>query len=142
MKNKILSIIFIATIFLFGISFVVAEIGDSTIETFEIESSQVDCTGLDSQKCLIVNGEFFHGGIRGFEFEEGYEYNLQVNKTQIYDETNVPEDDASFYKYTLVEIISKQKVPDGDVEDNLIYWIVGIVIVILIILFLILRRKK
>jgi len=114
MRNKILGIVLIATIFLFGISFVAAEIGDSSIETFEIESSQVDCTGVGPQKCLVVNGQLFYDGIEGFEFEEGYEYKLRVNKTQIYDETNAPAD-ASIYKYTLVEIISKEKVSDGEV---------------------------
>lgn len=116
MNSKILGIVFITTIFLFGISFVLVEIGDSTIETFEIESSQVECTGVGPQKCLIVNGQLFYDGIEGFDYEEGYEYKLRVNKTQIYDETNAPAD-TSIYKYILVEIISKQKVSDSDVEE-------------------------
>jgi len=77
-------------------------------ETFTIGAERVDCVGVAPQKCLIVNGEYFYDDIKGFEYEEGYEYILTVNKEKAFD-GEVPAD-ASIYKYTLVEVVSKEKV--------------------------------
>jgi len=86
MKNKIFGIVFIATIFLFGISFVAAE------------------------------------SVCGDGICEGSEVNVDMPE-------GCPQD-----CYTD---------PIEDKPNNLIYWIIGIVIlIVLAILFLILRKKK
>jgi len=77
-------------------------------ETFAVGAEQVDCEGVGPQKCLIVNGKYFYDHIEGFEYEEGYEYVLTVNIEKAFD-GEVPAD-ASIYKYTLVEVVSKEKV--------------------------------
>lgn len=134
--------------FIFWIGPATAEVGDSTIEIFEIGPSKVDCYGAFPipQKCLIVNGSVFYSSIRGFDYEEGYEYTLKINKTQEYDETSAPLDSPSIYRYSLVEEISKQKVSRSE-GKNVIYWIVGpaiigAVVIIFLIIFFIKRRKK
>ena len=135
MNDKVLGILIISIILLSSINFISAEIGDSSIETFIVGPSKVDCVGIFPQKCLVVNGEYFYNTIDGFNYEDGYEYELLVNIIQIYDEINAPQD-ASIYKYELVQIISKQKVSSNN-------WVIGIVIIIILSTsFLIIRKKR
>ncbi|MFN2245543.1 MAG: DUF4377 domain-containing protein, partial [Candidatus Promineifilaceae bacterium] len=47
--------------------------------------------------------QFFYGQIEGFDYEEGYEYELVVNVT---DRENPPQDVLP-QEYTLVEVVSK-----------------------------------
>ena len=83
----------------------------------EIESEQliiadhkVNCTGAGSQECLLVKRnvseewQFFYGGIEGFDYEEGFEYIIEV---KVYDVENPPAD-GSNKRYVLNRIISKQ----------------------------------
>ena len=118
-SKKIVSCILIIAVMLFEIDGVIAKIGDSTIEIFEIEPYQTDCSGSLSfpQKCLIVDGRLFYDAIIGFEFVEGYSYKIKVKKTQIYDEKNVPMD-RGIYEYRVMSVISKEKVSINDAEDT------------------------
>lgn len=70
------------------------------------------CQGIVQQQCLLVQEDdllgtkdwnFFYSDIAGFDFEEGFVYNLKVKKTNI---ENAPQDGSSI-RYELVEIISK-----------------------------------
>lgn len=78
-------------------------------KTLIIASKKVDCVGVEAQKCLLIkeneNQEwnYFYDAITGFEYEEGFEYEITVTEQEI---ENPPQDGASL-TYSLVEIISK-----------------------------------
>ena len=71
--------------------------------------SLVDCEGVAPQKCMQVKedpkGEYtlFYGQIEGFDYAEGYEYELVVREEKI---ENPPADAANF-KWMLVEVVSQ-----------------------------------
>ena len=88
-------------------------IEDKSIESFStlfVNSNLVDCVGVAKQQCMLVkenlddDWEFFYDAIEGFEFEQGYVYNLKIKVTEIEN----PPADASSLKYSLVEILEKQ----------------------------------
>ena len=80
--------------------------------TLYVDSEQVDCVGVAPQKCLRVktdpDGEWqlFYAPIEGFEYEEGFVYELKVNS---FDVPNPPADGSSI-RYELVEVVSKEAV--------------------------------
>jgi len=76
-------------------------------ETFKVDSELVDCTGVAPQKCMVVNGNYFYDQIEGFDFEEGYKYELKVEKIE--KDEPIPAD-ANKYRYLLVEVVSKESV--------------------------------
>ena len=76
-------------------------------ETFHIEPNKVDCVGFMPMKCLVVNGKFFRSEIEGFNFEEGTEYELIVEITEL-NPDKVPADTSSNI-YKLIKIISTTK---------------------------------
>ena len=71
----------------------------------------VDCEGVAPQKCMLIKGKIvdewttFYDQIEGFEYEEGYEYLLNVKIKTIKN----PPADGSNLKYTLVEVFEKKK---------------------------------
>ncbi len=71
----------------------------------------VDCEGVAPQKCMLVKDKIvddwttFYDQIEGFDYEEGYEYLLNVKIKTI---KNPPADGSSL-KYTLVEVFEKKK---------------------------------
>jgi heat shock protein HslJ len=81
-------------------------------KTLYVGPSQVDCTGVAPQKCLQVKEkpedayQLFYGTIDGFEYEEGYEYELVVRVEQVEN----PPADASSLQYTLMQVVSKTPV--------------------------------
>ncbi|MDR0229182.1 MAG: DUF4377 domain-containing protein [Flavobacteriaceae bacterium] len=76
---------------------------------FTIAPKKVDCIGVAPMKCLMVkegktsDWSFMYQGIEGFDFQEGFEYVIEVKRTKI---ANPPADGSSI-RYTLVKIISK-----------------------------------
>lgn len=76
---------------------------------YTIASQYGDCVGVAPMKCLYVkkedqsDWEFFYEQIEGFNYEEGYEYVIEVKTEPI---ENAPAD-ASSIKYVLVKEISK-----------------------------------
>lgn len=78
---------------------------DNQLLTFVIGPQKVDCVGEAPMECLVVNGEYFYDPIEGFEFEEGYDYELLVKRSE---REHVPAD-ASAYTYRLVELVSKTR---------------------------------
>ncbi|MGY3942800.1 DUF4377 domain-containing protein [Aeromonas tecta] len=79
-------------------------------ETLYIKSQLADCIGVAPMKCMQVRGQpgeswsFFYQQIEGFNFEPGYNYELEVSKEQL---TDVPAD-ASSVRYQLIKVVSKQ----------------------------------
>jgi len=81
-------------------------------KTIYVSPDLVDCVGVAPQKCLLIKENpddewsLFYDQIEGFDFEEGYEYELIV-EVQVVDE---PPQDGSMLMTSLVEIISKSEV--------------------------------
>ena len=80
------------------------------IQTFFIADHLADCTGVSKQKCMLVKESpdedwtYFYDRISGFDYEEGYSYELRVK----IEEVENPPADASGKKYTLAELVSKK----------------------------------
>jgi len=80
-------------------------------KTLFIADHLEDCVGVGPQTCMLIKetpeGEWtlFYDQIEGFEYEEGYAYQLLVNETAV----NNPAADASSIKYELKEIVSKER---------------------------------
>jgi heat shock protein HslJ len=90
--------------------------GDAVEKTIYVGPELVDCTGVAPQKCMLVkeNPEdeyrFFYDQIEGFDYEEGYEYELVIMEEPVEN----PPADASSIKWTLIEVVSKEPVADVD----------------------------
>lgn len=92
-------------------------IAEDVIEkTIYVGPELVDCTGVAPQKCILVkedpDGEYtlFYDQIEGFNFEEGYEYELVIREEQVEN----PPADASSIKWSLIEEVSKTPVESSD----------------------------
>jgi hypothetical protein len=122
--KKGLSLLFLG---LFLVSLVAAQqnrelsgVGDSIIETYSVGPERATCYGGNGQmSCLIINGGNFYDHIEGFNFEEGYRYRLSVNKTMRFNASNAPAD-ASLYEYSLVEVLSKERIQQNRSQGNTI----------------------
>lgn len=81
-------------------------------KTLYVAHYLTDCTGVGPQKCMLIKENieddfsYFYDNIAGFDFEEGFNYTLKVTVESI---KNPPADGSSL-KYSLVEIIKKEKV--------------------------------
>lgn len=99
---------FIGLLFLLPFLFASCTSNKATIKMI-VASQKGDCVGVAPQKCLFVkkdtdtNWTFFYNQIEGFNYEEGYEYVLEVKEEKV---ENVPAD-ASSLKYMLVKEVSK-----------------------------------
>ena len=80
----------------------------------------VDCVGVAPQQCMQIktnpDGEYtlFYDQIDGFDFQEGYEYEIQV----LVEPVANPPADGSALKYTLVEVVSQTPVTVGQAEEG------------------------
>ncbi|MCA9949427.1 MAG: META domain-containing protein [Anaerolineales bacterium] len=102
------------------------------VVTWYIGPNMVDCEGEGPQKCLLVkeNPEddylYFYSNIEGFEYEEGYEYEIRVLQEPV---ENPPAGGSSI-KYTLVEVVDKQPAtaegtnPDAP-QGEVVTWYIG-----------------
>jgi len=115
MKSKGFAFIIFLGIFLMSC---VNQKEDSNTVSIWVNSQTVDCSGVGQMKCMqiqesdsIIDGQWqnFYSKIEGFNFEKGYIYHLKVKKEEL-DPKTLPAD-ASNIKYTLIEQISKEKVP-------------------------------
>ena len=66
-----------------------------------------DCVGVAPMKCLVVNGELFYDEIKGFDYEQGFIYRLEVVRYDAWPDMEKPPQDASRYGYRLIRIISR-----------------------------------
>ncbi|MDX1413703.1 MAG: META domain-containing protein, partial [Candidatus Promineifilaceae bacterium] len=82
------------------------------VKTVYVGPELVDCEGAGPQKCMQIKENpqddysLFYDQIEGFDFEEGYEYELQVKEEDVEN----PPADASSIKWTLVEVVNKTPV--------------------------------
>lgn len=73
----------------------------------------VDCEGEGPQQCMLVKEnpedeyQLFYDQITGFDYEEGFEYELEVEVEQV---ENPPAGGSSL-QWTLVRVLNKQPVP-------------------------------
>lgn len=85
-------------------------------DTITVASRKADCVGVAPMKCLVVKEAgsdewtLFYDAIEGFDYEEGYEYVLEVKRSAIEN----PPMDASSIRTELVRVISKEK-KDSDI---------------------------
>lgn len=76
-----------------------------------IASKRADCTGVTKMQCMLVkregqqDWEYFYSGINGFDYQEGYEYVLEVKTEKVAN----PPADAPGIIYTLVKEVSKEQ---------------------------------
>ncbi len=92
----------------------------SEIIVLKVAPWQIDCIGAHGdQKCLQIKTpgarewDWEYDAIVGFEYIEGYTYTLKVKKEEL---ANPPED-ASSIRYTLLEVLSKEKeITDEEIE--------------------------
>lgn len=100
-------------LFLFAFTLLFSSCSNKATDTEKITvaSEQGDCVGVAPMKCLLVmkdgqtDWEFFYNNIEGFNYEPGYEYELEVKTEKI----ETPAADQSSLKYTLVKVISKKE---------------------------------
>ncbi|GAB3495716.1 hypothetical protein GCM10027341_13440 [Spirosoma knui] len=102
---------------LFAIGFltVLSACDKSTVKpevlTLQIADQYKDCMGVGPRKCMQVkindstDWQLFYDPIRGFTYEEGYEYRLVVKREHV---ANPPADGSS-NRYTLIELVDKIK---------------------------------
>ncbi len=100
------------------------EAPSSEAVTLYVGPELVDCVGVGPMKCMQVKSdpegeyEYFYDTIEGFEYEDGFEYELEVQV----DPRENPPADASAYTYTLLRILNKQPVA---MESTTETWIVA-----------------
>ncbi|KAB1160402.1 DUF4377 domain-containing protein [Tenacibaculum aiptasiae] len=93
---------------------------DNIDKTILVASKRLNCTGVGTQKCLLVkettgkNWEYFYDNIEGFNYEEGFEYVLEVSEKEV---SPLPAD-ASTVKIVLVKIVSKIKKDSENLPKN------------------------
>ncbi len=81
-------------------------------ETMTVQHYKVPCQGESVQLCYLVktqgqaDWEYWYDEIQGFEYEWGYVYTLEVNKTTI---ENPPQDGSSI-AIKLVKVLKKEAV--------------------------------
>lgn len=79
-----------------------------------------DCTGVGPQKCMMVKEDpdddyqYFYQPIEGFEYEEGYEYEIVVTVEKV---ENPPADGSSL-KYSLVKIVNKTPAASNEMAES------------------------
>lgn len=98
---------------LFAMIFIAACVApEDTNKTLWIGPELVDCIGVAPMQCMQVKetqeGDWtlFYDRIEGFDYESGYEYKVTVHVESM-DDTPA---DVSKLKYTLVEVLEKNKV--------------------------------
>ncbi|MFD0964408.1 DUF4377 domain-containing protein [Pseudofulvibacter geojedonensis] len=98
-------VVFILTLFSFML------MACKETKTVILKSNLVDCQGEGTQKCMQYkikgedNWQLFYGEIEGFTYEEGYNYELEVDIEKI----DNPPADGSNLKYTLRKVLKKER---------------------------------
>ena len=79
------------------------------VEVWAVASHYEDCVGVGSMQCLLVtkpngNQELFYDTIKGFNYEEGFNYRLKVRASK----GGNGAADGSSMSYKLIKILSKK----------------------------------
>lgn len=88
--------------------------------TLYVGPTLIDCQGATAQKCMQVKQnpdaeyEPFYDQIEGFDYEEGYEYELRVSVESLEN----PPADGSATRWMLIEVVRKTEMPSS-FEGNL-----------------------
>jgi heat shock protein HslJ len=96
-------------LFLLVIAAPIAGAENATEKIWYVSPEMAPCTGVSPQMCLQVkenpqeNYTLFYGGIEGFCYRPGYEYEIKVREEPVIN----PPADASSKNWILVEVISK-----------------------------------
>ena len=80
---------------------------ESDVQVVTVGPRLMDCVGSHPMRCMVVDGEYFYQTIEGFEFEEGFTYQLRIEKYDAFPDNPEPPADAGKYGYQLVEVVSK-----------------------------------
>ncbi|MCL7980648.1 MAG: DUF4377 domain-containing protein [marine benthic group bacterium] len=86
--------------------------GADASKTLYVAHFKVDCVGVGPMECMQVrestddDWRMFYDQIQGFDYEEGYEYELRVHT----EEVENPPADASSLRWILDEVVSKEAV--------------------------------
>jgi heat shock protein HslJ len=84
-------------------------------KTIYVGPYQVPCTGVAPQSCLLVredpsdDWQYHYDPIEGFVYEPGFEYELRILETPVEN----PPADASSIRWSLLEIVSKERSLEG-----------------------------
>ena len=76
--------------------------------TVSVGAHKVDCFGIAPMQCLLVDDLLFYSQIKGFNFEDGYDYQLKIKRIKVFTKHIAPAD-ASLYEYHLIKVLSKTK---------------------------------
>lgn len=88
-------------------------------KTLWVGHYRVDCVGVGQQKCLLVreyefdDWQLYYGRIEGFDFVEGYAYQLLVVEERI----DNPPADGSSIRYKLIEVVDRLETMDPPPES-------------------------
>lgn len=84
----------------------------TTQQTLYVASETKPCSGVGKMDCLLIKTnknqpewEYLYSGIKNFNYEKGYEYQIVVKKYQI----DNPPADAPSFEYHFVKIVSKTR---------------------------------
>ncbi len=115
-KAKLLALVLLVTSLVLaacgGAPEINTEEPEDNVKTVFIGPELVDCVGEAPQKCMQIKEnpeddyQYFYDQIEGFDYEEGYEYELLVKEENVEN----PPADASSLKWTLVEVVNKTPV--------------------------------
>lgn len=87
-------------------------------KTVYVGPQRIDCEGMGPQKCYQVKERpedpwlLFYDEIEGFDYEEGYTYEVRVEETRVAD----PPADAASFKWRLLEVVNKT--PEGNSQGD------------------------
>ena len=76
---------------------------DGTVSSVTVSRNRVVCESVTGQNCLVIDGELFYQEIEDFDFQTGCEYQIRIQKREVFSSAAVPED-SSRYRYRLLEI--------------------------------------
>ncbi len=85
----------------------------TNVKTLLVSSRKADCVGAAPTQCMQTREKAdapwtnFFGAIKGFEYQEGYFYEIKIKVTKI----DNPPADGSSLAYELVELVKKVKDP-------------------------------
>ncbi len=99
---------------------VLSIIWSSCTSTLYVAPKKAECKGSSDQKCYLIrknlgeNWILHYYEISGFDYQPGFSYRLKVKKENVKN----PQEDASTFNYTLVEILEMTDVTeDIDIDD-------------------------
>ena len=80
---------------------------DSDVFQVVIGPELRECGGQGDMKCMMVNGELFMGVIENFEYMEGYDYILKVEKFDAWTDEEAQPEDIMKFGYRLIEVVRR-----------------------------------